>query len=65
MNKPIDQSEFKTPDVTTGGLPSSTKVYTAPEAAPDIGVPLNASLPLAELKQCIFLAPTYHVRAAA
>ena len=39
MNKPIDQSEFKTPDVTTGGLPSSTKVYTAPEAAPDIRVP--------------------------
>ena len=39
MNKPIDQSEFKTPDVTTGGLPSSTKVYTAPEADPSLRVP--------------------------
>jgi len=39
MNKPIDQSEFKTPDVTTGGLPSSSKVYTAPASAPDLRVP--------------------------
>ena len=39
MNKPIDQSEFKTPDVTTGGLPSSTKVYTAPESDPSLRVP--------------------------
>jgi len=39
MNKPIDQSEFQTPDVTTGALPSSSKVYTAPEMAPDLRVP--------------------------
>jgi len=39
MNKPIDQSEFKTPEVTTGGLPSSSKVYTAPDMAPDLRVP--------------------------
>ena len=39
MNKPIDQSEFQTPDVTTGGLPSSSKVYTAPEADPSLRVP--------------------------
>ena len=39
MNKQLNQSEFQTPTVTTGGLPSSTKVYTAPEAAPDLRVP--------------------------
>ena len=39
MNKPINQSEFKTPEVTTGGLPSSSKVYTAPDMAPDLRVP--------------------------
>ena len=39
MNKPIDQSEFKTPEVTTGGLPSSSKVYTAPDADPTLRVP--------------------------
>ncbi|MGB0907014.1 MAG: phosphomethylpyrimidine synthase ThiC, partial [Maricaulaceae bacterium] len=39
MNKPIDQSQFVTPTVTTGSLPNSSKVYTAPAAAPDIRVP--------------------------
>ena len=39
MNKPIDQSEFQTPEVTTGALPSSSKVYTAPEADPSLRVP--------------------------
>jgi len=39
MNKPIDQSEFKTPEVTSGALPSSSKVYTAPEADPSLRVP--------------------------
>lgn len=39
MNKPIDQSEFKTPVVTTGSLPASSKVYTAPNMAPDLRVP--------------------------
>ena len=34
MNKPIDQSEFQTPEVTSGALPSSSKVYTAPKADP-------------------------------
>ncbi len=38
MNKPIDQSVFKTPIVTTGALPASTKIYTHPAAAPDIAV---------------------------
>jgi len=39
MNKPIDQSQFQTPEVTTGALPNSSKVYTAPETAPDLRVP--------------------------
>ncbi len=39
MNKMTDQSEFQTPTVTTGPLPSSTKDYTSPSAAPDIKVP--------------------------
>ena len=39
MNKPIDQSEFQTPEVTTGALPSSSKVYTAPDADPTLRVP--------------------------
>ena len=39
MNKPIDQSEFRTPEVTSGPLPSSSKVYTAPDADPSLRVP--------------------------
>jgi len=39
MNKPIDQSEFETPKVTSGPLPSSSKVYTAPDADPSLRVP--------------------------
>ena len=39
MNKPVDQSEFQTPEVTTGPLPSSSKVYTAPAADPSLRVP--------------------------
>ncbi len=39
MNKPVNQSEFQTPKVTTGALPASSKVYTAPDSAPDLRVP--------------------------
>jgi len=39
MNKPTDQSEFETPKVTTGALPSSRKVYTHPKADPSLAVP--------------------------
>ncbi|MEM6556725.1 MAG: phosphomethylpyrimidine synthase ThiC, partial [Pseudomonadota bacterium] len=39
MNKPIPQSEFETPTVTTGALPSSRKVYTHPKADPTLSVP--------------------------
>ena len=37
MNKPADQSQFETPKVTTGPLPSSRKVYSHP--LPDLAVP--------------------------
>ena len=39
MNKPTSQSEFETPKVTTGPLPSSRKVYTHPVADPTLAVP--------------------------
>ena len=39
MNKPTNQSEFETPTVTTGPLPSSRKVYTHPKADPSLSVP--------------------------
>jgi len=39
MNKPVDQAEFETPEVTTGPLPSSRKVYTHPKADPSLSVP--------------------------
>ncbi|MGE0753121.1 MAG: phosphomethylpyrimidine synthase ThiC [Variibacter sp.] len=41
MNKPLPASEFQTPKVTTGPLPSSRKVYVSPEAAPELRVPLR------------------------
>jgi phosphomethylpyrimidine synthase len=41
MNKHVPQSEFKTPTVTTGPLPSSRKVYVAGDIHPDIRAPLR------------------------
>ncbi len=41
MNKHIPQSEFKTPEVTTGPLPSSRKTYVAGDQYPDIRVPVR------------------------
>ena len=41
MNKHTSQSEFKTPEVTTGSLPASRKVYVLGEKFPDIRVPLR------------------------
>jgi phosphomethylpyrimidine synthase len=39
MNKPFSESDFATPKVTTGPIAGSRKVYSAPEAAPDLRVP--------------------------
>ena len=41
MNKPTRQSELTLPKVTTGSLPASRKVYSAPEAFPDLRVPFR------------------------
>ncbi len=41
MNKPIPAADFATPKVTTGPLPASHKIYSVPEAAPDLRVPLR------------------------
>ena len=39
MNKHTPQAEFTTPEVTTGPLPASRKVYTHPKADPTLCVP--------------------------
>ncbi|WP_421790423.1 phosphomethylpyrimidine synthase ThiC [Hyphobacterium sp.] len=39
MNKPTHQNAFETPEVTTGPLPGSRRVYTNPQAAPHLSVP--------------------------
>jgi phosphomethylpyrimidine synthase len=39
MNKPLAESDFATPKVTTGPIAGSRKVYVAPDAAPDLRVP--------------------------
>ncbi|WP_425410106.1 phosphomethylpyrimidine synthase ThiC [Hyphococcus sp.] len=41
MNKHIPQSEFRTPEVTTGSLPASRKVYVAGDQYPDLKVPVR------------------------
>jgi phosphomethylpyrimidine synthase len=41
MNKPIPAADFATPKVTTGPIAGSRKAYTAPEAAPDLRVPVR------------------------
>ena len=47
MNKHLSQSDFDTPKVTTGPISGSRKIYSAPEAAPDLRVPLR-EIPLSE-----------------
>src|SRR5580704_7871603 len=41
MNKHLAESDLTTPKVTTGPITGSRKVYTAPEGAPDLKVPLR------------------------
>jgi phosphomethylpyrimidine synthase len=53
MNKPTRASELETPQVTTGPLPASRKVYSAPEARPDIAVPLR-EIALSDADQPVF-----------
>ncbi|MEO1038832.1 MAG: phosphomethylpyrimidine synthase ThiC [Pseudomonadota bacterium] len=39
MNKPRNQAEFPTPEITIGPVSGSRRVYTNPEGAPDLKVP--------------------------
>ena len=41
MNKPLSESDLQTPKVTTGPIAGSRKIYSAPDAAPDLAVPLR------------------------
>jgi len=41
MNKPISPKDVSPPKVTTGPLPGSRKVYSAPDAHPDVKVPFR------------------------
>ena len=41
MNKPVTTADLVTPKVTTGSLPASRKVYSQPEAAPGLKVPVR------------------------
>jgi phosphomethylpyrimidine synthase len=47
MNKPLAESDLATPKVTTGPIAGSRKIYSAPEAAPELRVPLR-EIPLTE-----------------
>src|ERR1700676_2611120 len=47
MNKPLSESDLATPKVTTGPIAGSRKIYSVPETAPDLRVPLR-EIPLAE-----------------
>src|SRR5271154_3289185 len=41
MNKPLSDSDLATPKVTTGPIAGSRKIYSVPDAAPDLRVPLR------------------------
>ncbi|MBI3705933.1 MAG: phosphomethylpyrimidine synthase ThiC, partial [Rhizobiales bacterium] len=41
MNKPVTTADLVTPKVTTGPLAASRKVYCAPDAAPELRVPIR------------------------
>ena len=47
MNKPLSDSDLATPKVTTGPIAGSRKIFSVPEAAPDLRVPLR-EIPLSE-----------------
>ena len=41
MNKHLAESDLATPKVTTGPIAGSRKIFSAPDAAPDLQVPLR------------------------
>jgi phosphomethylpyrimidine synthase len=47
MNKPLSETDLATPQVTTGPVAGSRKIYSVPDAAPNLRVPLR-EIPLTE-----------------
>ena len=47
MNKPLSGADLQTPQVTTGPIAGSRKIYVAPDGAPELRVPLR-EIPLSE-----------------
>ncbi|HTZ35550.1 MAG TPA: phosphomethylpyrimidine synthase ThiC, partial [Stellaceae bacterium] len=47
MNKPLSDADLATPTVTTGPIAGSRKIYAAPDAAPELRVPLR-EIPLSD-----------------
>src|SRR6202047_2874710 len=47
MNKPLSESDLATPTVTTGPIAGSRKIFSVPDGAPDLRVPLR-EIPLSE-----------------
>src|SRR6201995_5666664 len=47
MNKPLSDSDLATPKVTTGPIAGSRKIFSVPDAATDLRVPLR-EIPLSE-----------------
>ncbi len=41
MNKPLSETDLATPTVTTGPIAGSRKIFSVPETAPDLRVPLR------------------------
>src|ERR1700687_4063330 len=41
MNKPLSDSDLATPKVTTGPIAGSRKIFSVPDGAPDLRVPLR------------------------
>ena len=41
MNKPLAESDLATPKVTTGPIAGSRKIFSRPDAALDLQVPLR------------------------
>ena len=52
MNKPLSESDFVTPKVTTGPIAGSRKVYAVPNAAPELRVPLR-EIPLSDGEEAV------------
>ena len=41
MNKHLSETDLATPKVTTGPIAGSRKIYSTPDAAPDLRVPIR------------------------